>query len=138
MKHFLILPALALLTVALAALARAEEKVDCNNAMTQMEMTFCAEQDWQKADAELNAAYKSAMASMKQTDANLPKDLKGAVGYLRDAQRSWIPFRDNSCAAYGFLARGGSMEPMLVYDCRANLTRKRTAELIELTQGLGN
>ncbi|WP_298963994.1 lysozyme inhibitor LprI family protein [uncultured Roseibium sp.] len=118
--------------------ALTEEKVDCNNAMTQMEMTSCANLDWQKADAELNPAYKAAMAKMRETDGFLPEGQKGAVEALRKAQRAWIPYRDNACEAYGFQARGGTMEPMLVYGCRAKLTAQRTKELEELTGGLGN
>ena len=34
----------------------------------------------------------------------------------------------------GFQARGGSMEPMLIYGCQAGLTAKRTDELKELTE----
>lgn len=118
--------------------AHGQQDIDCGNAMTQMEMTFCAQKDWQEADAELNAAYQSAMAAMKETDGYLTDDLKGAATALRDAQRAWISFRDKACESYGFLARGGSMEPMLVYGCRADLTRRRTSELKSLSEGLGN
>jgi len=118
--------------------AAAQDDIDCNNAETQLEMTFCAEKDWQGADAELNAAYKTAMADMKETDSYLPDDLKGAADALRDAQRAWIPYRDKACASYGYLARGGSMEPQLIYICRAELTRQRIKELKELAEGLGN
>jgi uncharacterized protein YecT (DUF1311 family) len=81
---------------------------------------------------------RSAMAAMKQTDSYLSGDLKGAAETLKAAQRAWIPFRDKACESYGFLARGGSMEPMLVLQCRADLTRQRTSQLKDLTQGLGN
>lgn len=118
--------------------AHGQQEIDCGNAMTQLEMTFCAQKDWQEADAELNAAYQSAMAAMKQTDSYLTDDLKGAATALREAQRAWIPFRDKACESYGFLARGGSMEPMLVFSCRADLTRQRSDELKALTEGLGN
>ena len=57
---------------------------------------------------------------------------------LRDAQRAWIPYRDKACAAYGYLARGGTLEPQLIYSCRADLTRSRVSELEELAGGLGN
>ena len=53
----------------------------------------------------------------------------GAVDALKRAQRSWIGYRDGQCELAGFEARGGSMEPMLVSGCLADLTRKRTAEL---------
>ena len=114
------------------------QDVNCKEPQTQLDMTICAKKDWEAADAELNAAYKSAMAAMKQTDSYLSDDLKGATETLKAAQRAWIPFRDKACESYGFLARGGSMEPMLVLQCRADLTRQRTSELKDLTQGLGN
>ncbi|WFE90229.1 lysozyme inhibitor LprI family protein [Roseibium porphyridii] len=127
-----------ILAAVLVSPALAEEKVDCSNAMTQLEMTTCANLDWQQADEELNAAYKAAMAKMRETDEFLPEDQRGAAETLREAQRAWIPYRDKACDAYGFQARGGTMEPMLVYGCRAQLTEQRTKELEELTEGLGN
>jgi len=132
-----LIPGLLLATVSVTA-ALAEDKPDCNNAMTQMDMNICANMDFQKADAELNAVYKKAMAKMRETDSYLSDDLKGATDTLRDAQRAWIPYRDKACEAYGFLARGGSMEPMLVSNCRADLTNQRIKELQELVEGLGN
>ncbi|QFT29241.1 hypothetical protein FIV00_01970 [Labrenzia sp. THAF82] len=127
-----------ILVAVLVSPALAEEKVDCNNAMTQLEMTTCTNLDWQQADEELNAAYKAAMAKMRETDEFLPEDQRGAAETLREAQRARIPYRDKACDAYGFQARGGTMEPMLVYGCRAQLTEQRTKELEELTEGLGN
>lgn len=127
-----------ILVAVLVSPALAEEKVDCNNAMTQLEMTTCANLDWQQADEELNAAYKAAMSKMRETDEFLPEDQRGAAETLREAQLAWIPYRDKACDAYGFQARGGTMEPMLVYGCRAQLTEQRTKELEELTEGLGN
>jgi len=134
---FRCLIALALL-VAAASLARAQEQIDCDNAMTQSELTQCAYQDWQTTDAELNTIYKAAMDKMQGMDADLPDELKGAADTLRDAQRAWIPYRDKACESYGFLARGGTMEPMLAYGCRADLTRSRIEELQDLMLGLGN
>jgi len=118
--------------------AAAQDKLDCNNAMTQLEINQCASLDFQKADSRLNAVYKAAMAKMRETDSYLSDDLKGAADTLRDAQRAWIPYRDKACEAYGFLARGGSMEPMLVSGCLTDLTDERIGELNELVEGLGN
>lgn len=129
--------ALAFAAVA-ASVAHAQDKPDCNNAMTQMDMNICANMDFQKADAELNVVYKKAMAKMRETDSYLSDDLKGAADTLRDAQRAWIPYRDKACESYGFLARGGSMEPMLVANCRTDVTEQRIKELNELVEGLGN
>nr|WP_156958554.1 lysozyme inhibitor LprI family protein [Labrenzia sp. DG1229] len=118
--------------------ASAQNNVNCSNPVSQMEMTLCAERDWQAADAELNTAYKVAMAKMREMDGYLPDSLKGAADALRDAQRAWVPYRDKACAAYGFLARGGTLEPQLIYVCRAQLTSTRVNELNELAGGLGN
>ncbi|MEL7524719.1 MAG: lysozyme inhibitor LprI family protein [Pseudomonadota bacterium] len=129
----------AALTAALTGMpAVAQTSVDCRNPVSQVEMTYCAEQDWLEADAALNTVYGRAMAKMRETDGYLPDDLKGAADTLRDAQRAWIPYRDKACAAYGYLARGGSLEPQLIYSCRADLTRARVSELEELAGGLGN
>ncbi|MBC7476566.1 MAG: DUF1311 domain-containing protein [Pseudorhodobacter sp.] len=109
------------------------QDVDCANTETQMEMTYCAEQDWNDADADLNDAYKDAMAALKQVDADLPKADRHAAEYLRQAQRDWISYRDNACAAEGYSMHGGSAEPMVIYGCRARLTRERTEGLGYIT-----
>ena len=129
---------LALLLPAAPASAQRDPDIDCDNATVQMELTYCAEKDWQAADAKLNTAYSAAMKAMRAMDADLPADLKGAAEALKEAQRAWIPYRDKACAAAGFLARGGSMEPMLIYSCLAQLTADRTQELEQLAEGLGN
>lgn len=120
------------LSVAVLALPVAAQEVDCAEAVTQMEMNICAEEEWQAADAELNSTYQEVMAEMKQMDADLPEELQGAEVALRDAQRAWISYRDANCTAAGFKMRGGSAEPLLVYGCLRSLTETRTQELLEL------
>lgn len=109
------------------------QDVDCTQAMAQVDLTFCAEQEWMAADAELNDAYKAAMAVMKALDAANGK-AKDAASFLRQAQRDWVAFRDNACAAEAYLMHGGSAEPMLIYGCRARLTQERTMGLYYLTE----
>ena len=95
-------------------------------------MNICADKDFQKADKALNAAYKRAMTRAASTDKELGEmepDYAGAVEALKKAQRAWIGYRDGQCGLAGFEARGGTMEPMLVSGCLADLTRKRTQEL---------
>lgn len=128
-------PALAILA---GSAVQAQSSIDCRNPVSQVEMTYCAEQDWMEADAALNTVYGIALAKMRETDGYLPDNLKGAADALRDAQRAWIPYRDKACAAYGYLARGGTLEPQLIYSCRADLTRARVSELEKLAGGLGN
>ncbi len=111
---------------------------NCKEPSSQLEMTICAGRDYRAADAELNTTYKAVIAQMKAMDAILSPALKGAEKALRQAQRAWIPYRDKACRSYGFQARGGTMEPMLVATCLADLTRSRTGELKDIAGGMAN
>ena len=110
------------------------QDLDCANAMAQTELTFCAEQDWMAADTDLNDAYGSARDVMRQIDSELPQSERGAEMNLTEGQRAWIVFRDKICAAEGYVMHGGSAEPMLVYGCRARLTRVRAEDLRQMAQ----
>lgn len=138
--------ALLSLLVLLAAPAWAGdgEDIDCSDMtnLPQQEMNYCAAKDYEAADAELNAVWKDAVAAAVQYD----KDLKemgddGRPGYedtLRKAQRAWITYRDAWCDYEGFEARGGTLEPLLIAGCLADLTRTRTKDLKDVLEGLGN
>lgn len=112
------------------------EDVDCDNAQTQSDMTSCAQARYEEADKALNAQYKQTRAAMVAIDKDLDGDMKGAEQALLKAQRAWINYRDAQCENYGFQARGGTMEPMLVAGCLADLTDIRTKELKELANGM--
>lgn len=122
------------LALCLFAMPAAAQDVDCANAEAQVELTYCAEQDWMTADADLNDAYKAAMTAMKNVDANLDAQDRGAVENLRNAQRAWITFRDAACAAEGYPMHGGTAEPMVIYGCRALLTQQRAEALWYLAE----
>jgi uncharacterized protein YecT (DUF1311 family) len=113
----------------------AQDDIDCANAMAQQEMNICAQRDFEAADTELNAVWKDARAAAKDADAEQPDDLKGADDSLLAAQRGWLTYREAQCKLAGFEARGGSMEPMLVSGCLADLTRKRIDELKQFING---
>ena len=97
--------------------------------MAQSELTQCAYEEWQAQDAALNAHWTDAMAVMQAIDADLPEDERGAADLLRKGQKAWISFRDDACAAEGYVMHGGSAEPMLVYGCMARLTEARAEDL---------
>ncbi|MGV8986649.1 MAG: lysozyme inhibitor LprI family protein [Cypionkella sp.] len=126
--------ALAVLLTALPLGAQAQD-VDCTTAEFQVEMTYCAEQDWKAADVRLNDAYKVAISAMKDIDANLDSGDRGAEAALRAAQRAWIIYRDQTCAAEGWSAHGGSLEPMFIYACRARVTASRADEMENMAAG---
>ncbi|MGF9563541.1 lysozyme inhibitor LprI family protein [Neorhizobium sp. JUb45] len=115
-----------------------EPDVDCDKAETQTDMTICAQRDFGDADDELNAQYRITRSTMRQQDADGIPETRGAEDALVKAQRAWVSDRDAQCTSAGFQARGGSMEPMLVANCQAELTRARTEELKSLADGLEN
>ncbi|MGD9912737.1 MAG: lysozyme inhibitor LprI family protein [Rhizobiaceae bacterium] len=119
-----------------AAPALAEDELDCRDPQTQHDMNMCANQDFEVADKELNEVWKKARDHAKAVDEEQWEDsLRGAEKALLNAQRGWIPYRDGSCELYGFEARGGSMEPMLVSGCKATMTKARTKELRDFIAG---
>lgn len=125
---------------ATTACAQEEPQVDCANDTTQMALNICAQQDYEKADQELNVVYKQAIKSQADIDkfaAEMGPDYVGAVKALKKAQRAWIDYRDGHCEGMGFAGVGGSIRPLLVSGCLASLTTNRTKELRELIQGLG-
>lgn len=123
--------------VALLLAQAGAAKVDCANAITQMDMNFCAAQDFVAADLELNAQWSVTAAAMRRRDAETGEPADGRARYfgqLLTAQRAWLAYRDAHCTSEGFTARGGSMEPMLVSSCRATLMRQRTQQLRDLVE----
>jgi len=118
----------------IALLLMVAPAVDCDAALTQTDMNLCARREYEAADQRLNAQWRLTAAEMKRRDrAQRPDD--GRPGYfaaLLEAQRSWLAYRDAHCRTAGYYARGGSMEPMLVSFCLADLTAARTAQLKDL------
>ncbi|PDS75494.1 lysozyme inhibitor LprI family protein [Rhizobium sp. L43] len=124
--------------ILLTAGAACAQDIDCQNPKTQSDMTSCEAVRHEAADKALNAQYKKTRAALAAVDKDLDGDMKGAERALVKAQRAWIDYRDAECDAFGFQARGGTMEPMLVAGCLANITDKRTKELKELADTMSN
>ncbi len=102
----------------MGALPLAAQEADCTVPMTQLDLNFCAAQEWGSADAELDAANRSAITFLKGVDAEIPVGKRGGEVALRVAQRAWITYRDRACEAEGFLYQGGSIRPMIVSRAR--------------------
>jgi uncharacterized protein YecT (DUF1311 family) len=115
-----------------------EPAIDCKNPQTQRDMTSCAGRDFEAADKALNEQYQASRRIMKKWDSEVSEYSRGAEDALIKAQRAWIAYRDAQCASFGFQVHGGTLEPQLIYQCRADLTRKRTTELKQLTEMMNN
>lgn len=106
-----------LVLLAATAAARAQE-CDRSDDSQQM-MNICAGEDYQAADARLNAAYQNLISS----------DDGDSKRLLQVAQRAWIAFRDAECAHASAASAGGSIHAMEVSQCLTRLTNERIKQL---------
>ena len=94
---------------------------DCKNAEDQATMTQCADQDFNTADARLNATYR-------QLTDRLRDDVDKAK-LLVTAEKAWIALRNADCAFQGSGVEGGNVYPMIVAMCRTEMTDQRVETL---------
>jgi uncharacterized protein YecT (DUF1311 family) len=121
-----------LVTAALLALlpiSAQAQSPDCAQPMTQADMNICASRAYVSADALLNQIWRSAISSAKERDTYLRNGDIPSEDMLRQAQRSWIVFRDQACLAESTVARGGSIQPLIQYVCLERLTLNRIDDL---------
>ncbi|HEY1630577.1 MAG TPA: lysozyme inhibitor LprI family protein [Rhizomicrobium sp.] len=116
MKCFAMLVVLLAAAPVLAKDAPLYKTRNCDNLTAQMDMTQCAGDNEAAADARLNAVYKQVMASKSD-----PADKDG----LKQAERSWIKYRDKHCKDENESDEGGSIWPMEMSICNQAETDKR-------------
>ncbi|MEM8838058.1 MAG: lysozyme inhibitor LprI family protein [Pseudomonadota bacterium] len=111
-----------------------DEDGECQNPSTQVQMNECAAIEAHTADVELSVAFNRARDHLAVIEENTPKEWKGVQAALLSAQRAWITYRDEHCRAQGLRFGGGSILPLIVNACLAQLTRERTRQLKELAE----
>lgn len=131
--------ALALLAPASASSAQDGE---CDAPEAQQQNNYCNAQAFWKLDGELTKLYEEALAFTKKSDEDMPPpqgpDLKTETEALTIAETAWLQYRDAHCDGMGYKARGGSLESLLVGNCKIELTKRRMAELKDIMTSLGN
>ena len=90
----------------------------CAGLQTQTEMNDCAAREYKKHDAALNELYQRLLEKLNQRQRAL----------LEEAESAWIAYRDRQCAFQTSNA-GGSIRPLIQYDCLDEKTNVHTAEL---------
>ncbi|MDQ3746485.1 MAG: lysozyme inhibitor LprI family protein [Acidobacteriota bacterium] len=113
---------LLLLSAAGAKAQKQKQAEPCPGAQTQYEMDECAHKEFVAADAELNRVYSQLAAKLDDAEQR---------AQLKTAELAWIKFRDENCTFEGLFYKGGTMRPMIESFCKADVTRKRTAQLRE-------
>lgn len=105
-----------------------DSKIDCDNAYTQFDMNYCANEDFKKADKELNQLYQEILKYTSEEETNL----------LKKSQNLWIKLRDADCEFGSFQVREGTVFPMILSMCLAGKTKVRIEELkniLECSEG---
>jgi uncharacterized protein YecT (DUF1311 family) len=92
---------------------------DCSGRGSQTDLNLCEGDNYKQADAKLNAVYGKLM---KKISAD-------GQSKLRDAQKSWIAYRDAQCAFETLGTIDGSIHSMVVAQCLADLTEQQTKQL---------
>jgi uncharacterized protein YecT (DUF1311 family) len=87
----------------------------------QVQMNQCALERFEAADRKLNEQWK------KLVKASSDLDPEGRI--LRDAQKSWIVYRDKMCQFYNPRDQAGSIFSMLFNLCMERLTIEQTKQL---------
>jgi uncharacterized protein YecT (DUF1311 family) len=91
----------------------------CKDPMTQVQTNLCSRGDYEKADTEMNLAFKQLIQELAGFETNhSPK--------FEEAQSLWLKYRDANCESEADIYKGGSIRPTIYYSCLAALTRERT------------
>ena len=114
------LAALCLLLAPAPALSQAAaESAACQNAASTAAMRQCEIERLKRADAGMNAAYRSLRAKL---------DEKGRAK-LRAAQQAWLKYRAAEADYQADAARDGTLAPLIAASVQADLTESRRREL---------
>ncbi|MGF1824889.1 DUF1311 domain-containing protein [Vibrio splendidus] len=120
MKRFI--PALILAYFSCSTLA-GEHVIDCENAMTTIEINHCASIKLESAQMELDK-YLTASFEHNAYDAEL-------VSSIKVAQESWQTYQSAHCDSVYTQWRDGSIRGLMALSCKTKLTKQRTHELWE-------
>ena len=105
-----------LLPVSSAGNVFAQQPDPCKGETTA-EMRICASERLRAAESEMQRYFEAA-----RRIARPPSALDGT-------QAAWVTYRDQACRAAAGQYEGGSLQPVVMLDCRLRLARERTLEL---------
>lgn len=88
-------------------------------SQTQGEMNETAMKDFKKADKELNQLYKELFKMLYEKE----------KAVLIIAQKNWIKFKDSHCDFEVMEYEGGSIQPLIRYNCLETQTKNRIKDL---------
>ena len=105
---------------------------ECDSYASNVEMSQCALQQYEAADAELNDVWKQVVASIKATDTDVmpTSEMQKWLGAMTDAERAWATFKDNDCkGGVSYEWYGGTGAGLAVSTCLYDHTVQRIKDL---------
>ena len=112
----------ALISVCFSFSALAGENVvDCENAMTTLDINHCATIELESAQVELEQ-YLEASFEHNAYDEEL-------VTSIRAAQESWLAYMSAHCDSVYTQWRDGTIRGVMALSCKIRLTKQRTHEV---------
>ena len=117
--RLLTLSAWLLLVLDGAIFAQEQKKDPCADAQSQGEMNMCWGKEYKAADAKLNKTYQEFVTKLDESE----------KVQLKNAQLTWLKYRDANCEFVADQYKGGTMRPMIAAICLADVTNARVNEL---------
>ena len=108
----------------LSNIANAEESC-MEHAVSDSDINECAQQEFARAEAVLNATYKDVLSALSKDGAD---GLEVKQGLIK-AQRPWILFRKSDCDAVYAYNKGGSIRFPEAFMCMKLHAEQRTEDL---------
>ena len=122
----------------IAAALAATPTLDCRSPQTQMEITVCSAEEFERADAKLNRVWRTVTSKLQRWDKSPERKrdkLTALYPGMLASQRAWLRYREEQCSLEGlYSAEGGSAQRSFVSLCRTRLTKQRNEELQHISQ----
>lgn len=98
-----------------------EEPIDCNNAMTTLEINQCGAIELESAQATLDKYLKTSI----EHNSHDPE----LVAAIKLAQQDWQAYMLSHCNSVYTQWRDGTIRGIMAITCKTTLTKQRTYEL---------
>ena len=117
----LVLAVLTSLTFIPSALAQDVDDVDCNDAMTTLDINYCAAQEGEIADKQMR---RYLIASYTQYN-----DSPEIVEAIKASQLAWKDYANSNCQAVYESWRTGTIRGLMSISCHTRMKKERTHDL---------
>lgn len=102
--------------------------VDCEIAMSTVDMNECALQDVRAEEARMGL-YLDAAVNVLRTDAETPELAEQVVSELHASQKRWVEYARSACDLVYRRWQGGTIRDLMALGCRQQMTQERSHTL---------